>query len=118
MIVIVTLILLASLLAWKFRPQRGTNGSPKIAALVAALPPIVFFIISLIFQLMSNTPESEISNASFVIGFGLVVIASLASGGFALAQKREVAKGLVFGICIAVLIAITEFTLLELFTEV
>jgi len=117
MIIIVTLILLAGLLAWKFRPQRGMNSSRKTAALVAAVPPIVFFIFSLIFQLMSNTPESEIANVSFVIGFGLVVIALLASGGFALAQKREVAKGLVFGICIAVLIAIIEFTLLELFTE-
>jgi hypothetical protein len=117
MIIIITLILLAGLLAWNYRPQRGMNSSRKIATLVASVPPVVFFITSLIFQLMSNTPESETANVSFVIGFGLVVIALLASGGFALTQKREAAKGLVFGSCIAVLIAIIEFALLELFAE-
>jgi hypothetical protein len=116
MIIIVTLILMVGLLAWRFQPKRGIGSSRKKAALVAAVPPIVFFIISLISQLISNTTESETANVCFVIGFGLVFIALLASGAFALARKREIAKGLIFGTCIAVLLAIIEFVLLELWT--
>jgi uncharacterized membrane protein len=116
MVIIVTLILMAGLLAWKFQPQRGMDSSRKDAALAAVVPPVVFFIISLISQLIASTNESETANICFVIGFGLVGIELLASGGFALARKQEIAKGLVFGICIAVIIAIIEFVSLELWT--
>jgi hypothetical protein len=56
---------------------------------------------------------SEVSNTCFIVGLGLIGAAILALAGFALTRKGEVAKGISFGISIAVVVSIIEFALLE-----
>ena len=74
-------------------------------------------IAAVVFQLLHNATGkvgvSDISNIGFIVGLGLIGAAILALAGFALTQKGEVAKGIGFGLCIAVVLSVTEFGLLE-----
>jgi len=117
MIVIIPLIIAVGVLAWVFRPGKRPTNSRRIAILVTAIPPLVVAIAAVVFQLLHNaagkTWVSDISNTCFIVGLGLVVVAILASAGFAIARKGEIAKGIGFGVCIAVVISIIELALLE-----
>jgi len=81
------------------------------------IPPVVVAIAAIVFQLLHNaagrTWVSDISNTCFIVGLGLIGTAILASAGFAFTRKGDVAKGTGFGICIAVIVSIIEFGLLE-----
>jgi hypothetical protein len=99
------------------RPGKSPTTARKAAILATAIPPVVVAIAAVIFQLLHNaagkTWVSDISNTCFIVGLGLIVAAILASAGFAFARKGEVAKGIGFGICIAIVLSIVEFGLLE-----
>jgi hypothetical protein len=117
MIVIIPLVIAVGVLAWVLRPGKRPTNSRRIAILVTAIPPLVVALAAVVFQLLHNaagkTWVSDISNTCFIVGLGLVGVAILASAGFAIARKGEIAKGIGFGVCIAVVISIIDLALLE-----
>ena len=117
MIVIIPLIIAVGVLAWVLRPGKRPTNPRRIAILVTAIPPLIVAIAAVVFQLLHNaagkTWVSDISNTCFIVGLGLVGVAILASAGFAIARKGEIAKGIGFGVCIAVVISIIDLALLE-----
>ena len=117
MIVIIPLIIAVGILAWVLRPGKRSTNPRRVAILVTAIPPLIVAIAAVVFQLLHNaaakTEVSDISNTCFIVGLGLVGAAILASAGFAIARKVEIAKGIGFGICIAVVVSIMELILLE-----
>jgi len=117
MIVIIPLIIAVGVLAWVLRPGKRPTNSRRIAILVTAILPLIVAIAAVVFQMLHNaagkTWVSDISNTCFIVGLGLVGGAILASAGFAIARKGEIAKGIGFGVCIAVVISIIDLALLE-----
>ncbi len=114
---IIPLMIVTGVLAWILRPHKSMTKPRKVAIFATAIPPLVVAIAAVVFQLVHNaagrTWVSNISNACFIVGLGLVGAAILASAVFAFTRKGEIAKGAGFGICIAVVISIIEFGLLE-----
>jgi hypothetical protein len=114
---IIPLIIAIGVVAWLLRPHKSMNKPRKVVILATAIPPLVLAIAAVVFQLLHNaagrTWVSDISNICFIVGLGLVGAAILASAVFALARKGEIAKGAGFGVCIAVVVSIIEFGLLE-----
>ncbi len=117
MIVIIPLIIAVGVLAWVLRPGKRPTNPRRIAILVTAIPPLIVAIAAVVFQLLHNaagkTWVSDISNTCFIVGLGLVGAAILATAGFAIARKGEIAKGIGFGVCIVVVVSIIELILLE-----
>jgi ABC-type dipeptide/oligopeptide/nickel transport system permease component len=117
MTLILPLVIVVGILAWVLRPRKSPTTARIAAILVTAIPQFVVAIAAIVFQLMHNaagkTWVSDISNTCFLVGLALTGVAILASAGFAFARKGEIAKGIGFGICIAVIVAIIEFGLLE-----
>lgn len=115
--VILPLVIVICILAWVLRPGKSPTRARTVAILATVIPQVVVLIAAVVFQLLHNaagkTWVSDISNTCFIVGLGLVVAAILASTGFAIARKGELAKGIGFGICIAVIISVVEFGLLE-----
>ena len=122
MTLILPLVIVVGILAWVLRPRKSPTTARIAAILVTAIPQFVVAIAAIVFQLMHNaagkTWVSDISNTCFLVGLALTGVAILASAGFAFARKGEIAKGVGFGICIAVIVAIIEFGLLEWLGEV
>jgi len=114
---IIPLIIAIGVVAWILRPHKSMNKPRKAAIFATAIPPLVVAIAAVVFQLLHNvagrTWVSDISNICFIVGLGLVGAAILASAVFAFARKGEIAKGAGFGVCIAVVVSIIEFGLLE-----
>ena len=104
---IIPLIIAAGVLAWVLRPGKSPITARKVAILATAIPPVVVAIA------VGKTWVSDISNTCFIVGLGLIGAAILASAGFAFARKGGIAKGIGFGICIAVIVSIVEFGLLK-----
>jgi hypothetical protein len=117
MYLIIPLVIVAGILAWVLRPGKRTTTPRRAAILATAIPPVVVAIAAVVFQLLHNASGkvwvSEVSNTCFIVGLGLIGAAILALAGFALTRKGEVAKGISFGISIAVVVSIIEFALLE-----
>ncbi|HEX76149.1 MAG TPA: hypothetical protein G4O12_06150 [Dehalococcoidia bacterium] len=114
---IIPLMIIVGILAWVLRPGKRPTTARTVAILATVIPPVLVAIAAIVFQLLHNaagkTWVSDISNTCFIVGLGLIGVAILASAGFAIARKGEVAKGIGFGICIAVVVSIIEFALLE-----
>jgi len=117
MIYIIPIVIIVGILAWVLRPGKSQTTARTVAILATAIPPVVVAIAAVVFQLLHNasgkTWVSDISNTCFNVGLGLIGAAILASAGFAIARKGEIAKGTSFGICIAVVVSIIELLLLE-----
>lgn len=117
MIVIIPLIIVIGFLAWLLRPGKKPTLSRKIAILVTAIPVLAVAIAAVVIQLLHNAAGtievSDISNTLFVVGLGLIGAYILASIGFIIARKGDIAMGTGFGICIAVFVSIIELGLLE-----
>jgi hypothetical protein len=113
----IILIIVIGVLAWVLRPgMRPTN--PRIITILATVIPLVGVVLAaVIFQLLHNsagkTGVSDISNIIFIGGLGLIGAAILALAGLAIAHKGEAAKGMGFGLCIAVALSAANFALLE-----
>ena len=117
MIIIIPFVILAGFLAWVLRPGKS-SAKPRIVAILAtAIPTLVVAVVAVIFQVLHNTAGmtwvSDISNTCFIVGISLVGAAILAAVGFVIARKWEIAKGIGFGICIGVFIAVIELAVLE-----
>ena len=117
MIIIIPLIVATCALAWVLRPSKKPTNPRIIAILATVIPPLVIAIAAVVFQLLQNATGnvevSDISNTLFVAGIFVIGAAMLALAGFAVTRKGEIAKGIGFGICIAVVVSIIELGLLE-----
>ena len=117
MTIIIPIAIIASILAWVFRPRKGTNKARRVAILATAIPPVILAIAALVFQLLHNAigdeGVSDISNICFIVGIGLIGAAILVLIGFAVARKVEIVKGIGFGLSIVVILTILELVLLE-----
>ena len=115
--VILPLVIILGILTWFLRPGKGATKARIIAILATVIPQFVILIAAMVFQLLHNaagmTWVSDISNTIFLIGLGLIGVMILVSIGFAIARKSEVANGVGFGICIAIVVSIIDFGLLE-----
>jgi hypothetical protein len=117
MIFIIPLFIAVCIVAWMLRPRKTISKSRKYAILSVILPSLVLAVTAVVFQLLQNATGnvevSDISNNLFITGIFVIGAAMLAFAGFAITRKWEIAKGIGFGICIAVLVSIIEFGLLE-----
>jgi len=117
MIVIIPIFIVVCIVAWLLRPRKNISKSRKYAILSVIIPSLVLAVTAVVFQLLQNATGnvevSDISNTLFIAGTFVIGAAILALAGFAVARKGEIAKGIGFGICIAVLVSIIEFGLLE-----
>jgi hypothetical protein len=117
MIFTIPIFIAACIVAWVLRPRKNIYKSRKYAILSVILPSLVFAVAAVVFQLLQNATGnvevSDISNILFITGIFVIGAAILALAGFAITRKGEIAKGIGFGICIAVLVSIIEFGLLE-----
>jgi quinol-cytochrome oxidoreductase complex cytochrome b subunit len=113
----IPVIIVISILAWVLRPREKLTNSRRLTILATVIPPGVVAVAAIVFQLLHNaagkTSVSDISNTLFIIGLGLIGVAILTLAGFAGKRKGEVAKSIGFGLCIAVVLSIIEFALLE-----
>lgn len=117
MIFIIPLFIVVCIVAWMLRPRKNISKSRKYAILSVILPSLVFAVTAVVFQLLQNATGnvevSDISNTLFITGIFVIGAAMLALAGFTVMRKWEIAKGIGFGICIALLVSIIEFGLLE-----
>ncbi|MDD4876146.1 MAG: hypothetical protein PHQ86_03320 [Dehalococcoidales bacterium] len=115
--IIIPPIIVVGILGWILRPRKSMTKRGKIAVLITTISQLFVAIVTVIFQLLHNaagrTEVSDISNICFEVGVGLVGGAILAVVGFAIRRKWEIAKGIGFGICIAIIVLILELYLLE-----
>ena len=113
----IPLIIVIGVLAWVLRPGKKPTNPRRLTILATVIPPVVVAIAAVIFQLLHNATGnvgvSDISNTFFIVGLGLIGAGILALAGFVLAHRGELAKGIGFGLCIAVVLSIAEFALLE-----
>lgn len=116
-IFILPIVIIFCIVAWMLRPGKSPSIPRRFGILATVIPQVIVLICAVVFQLLHNaagkTWVSDISNACFLVGLGLIGVSILASAGFAIAHKGEVAKGAGFGICIAIIVSIIDFGLLE-----
>ncbi len=117
MIFTIPVFVAVCIVAWMLRPRKNLSKPRKYAILSVILPSLVLAVTAVVFQLLQNATGnvevSDISNNLFITGMFVIGAALLALAGFAVTRKWEIAKGIGFGICIAVLVSIIEFGLLE-----
>jgi hypothetical protein len=117
MIIIIPFLILVCIVAWLLQPGKTPSRPRVIAILVAAVPVLLLAIVAVIFQLVHNAAGTvdvaDIANTCFVAGAGFIAACILASVGFALARKGDIARGMGFGLCIALVVSIIELGLLE-----
>jgi hypothetical protein len=117
MIVIIPLIIVIGFLAWLLRPGKKPAFSRRIAIMVTLIPALAAAIAAVVIQLLHNAAGtlevSDISNTLFIVGLGLIGACILASIGFIVARKGDIARGTGFGACMAVFVSIIELGLLE-----
>jgi len=113
----IPLIIVIGVLAWVLRPGKRPTNSRRLTILVTVIPPVVVAIAAVIFQLLHNATGkvgvSDISNTLFIVGLGLIGAAILVLAGFTFAHRGEAVRGIGFGLCIAVVLYVVEFGLLE-----
>jgi len=118
----IPLIIVIGVLAWVLRPGKRPTNPRRLTILATVIPPGVVAIAAIVFQLLHNATGkvgvSDISNTLFIVGLGIIGTAILALAGFSFAHRGEVAKGIGFGLCIAVVLSVIEFGLLEGLAEV
>ncbi len=122
MIIIVPLVIIVGVIGWLLRPRIGIT-RPRKLSIIAVIPPslavgIAAAVLQLIYNANGDYGVAELSNALFIVLFGLVCAAILAAIGFIILRKWEVVKGIGFGICISVVISVIVLALLEWLGEV
>ena len=105
------LIVLAGILAWVLRPRKKTITPRRVATLATAIPPVVPGIVPLFVELLLHR---DISDTCAWVALGLMGAAILASAGFAITHKGEIAKGIGVGTGIAIIVGIIELELASL----
>lgn len=90
--------------------------SRKYAILSVTLLSLVLACTAVVYQSLQNATGKFVSGVSVTLsitGYILIGAAILASAGFAITDKGEIAQGIGFGICIAVVLSIIELGLLQ-----
>ena len=104
-------------MAWVLRPGKSSTNPRRFTILATVIAPVTVAIAAIIFQLLHNATGkvevSDISNACFIAGLGIIGAEILVLIGFALAHKGEITKGMGFGLCITIALYVIEFALLE-----
>ena len=117
MIIIVPLFLVVCIVGWVLRPRRDFSKSRKYALFLVILLCVVLALAAVIFQILHNTSGtvevSNISNTLFIAGLSVIGAAILILAGFIVGHNREIAKGMGFGVCVAIIVSIVELGLLE-----
>ena len=117
MIIVVPIAIIIGFLLWILRPGRTPTHPRKTALLATVIPPaaasIAAVIIQAAYNAAGNEGVSDISNNLFVAGLGIIGAAIIACIIFAALRKGEIAKGIGFSICIAVILKIIELGFLE-----
>jgi hypothetical protein len=112
MIIILPLIVLIGIIAWLLRPGRKPTGVRLFAILLTVVPSLLVGVAAVAVQLLHNSngsrEVSDISNTLFLVGLGLTAIAILSCLGFAIGRKWDIIRGVGFGACISVFIAILD----------
>jgi hypothetical protein len=113
----VFIIIAIALVAWLLWPGKSPSRQRKLSILAVAIPIAVLAIVAVTVQVIyhasGNTEVADVSNVLFVVGLGLIFLEILSMGGFALAHKSDVIRGMGFGLCIAAALASVELILLE-----
>jgi len=102
------LIVLAGILAWVLRRRKKMTTPRRVATLATAIPPIVPGIAAVFDFLLLHR---DISDTYAWVALGLMAGAILASAGFAITHKGEIAKGIGVGTGIAIIVGIIEMEL-------
>jgi hypothetical protein len=117
MILILPVFIAVCIVGWILRPHVGIPKSRKYSILAVSLSSLVLAIAAIAFQLLQNArgnlEVADISNTLFIAGLFLICAAILVLVGFAVAHKGEIAKGIGFGTCIAIVVSIIELGMLE-----
>jgi hypothetical protein len=117
MIVMVPIVMIASALLWALWPRKAPTGPRKTAIIAAVIPPAVVSIAAVIIQAgyyaAGKEGVSDISNALFIAGLGILGILLITCAVFAAIRKGEIAKGIGFSTCIVVILLMIELGLLE-----
>lgn len=117
MIYVIPILFVIGVLAWVLRPGRRPARPCRLAVLATVILPGVFALAAIVFQFLynavGNVLVSDISNTLYIAGFSFIGAAILVLAVFALKRNGEVAKGMGFGLSIAVIVYIIEFGLLE-----
>jgi Na+/melibiose symporter-like transporter len=114
--IITILFVIVCIVAWFLRPRKNMSKSRKYAILSVTLLSLVLACAAVVYQSLQNATGKFVSDVSVtlsIIGYILICAAMLSSAGSAIAHKGEVAQGIGFGICIAVVISIIELGLLQ-----
>jgi len=104
-------IVLAGILAWVLRPGKKMTTPRRVATLATAIPPVVPGIVNVFSVLLLHR---DVSETCFWVALGLMGAAILASAGFAITHKGEIAKGIGVGTGIAIIVGIIELELASL----
>ena len=117
MTVLIPVAIIAGVLAWVFRPKKGTINARRVSILATVIPSFIVAIAALVIQLFhnanGNAGVSDIANIFFIVGISLIGVAILTLLGFAVVRKVEIVKGIGFSLNLMVIISILEFSLLE-----
>jgi len=117
MIVTIPLIIVVGVIAWMIRPNAKPTGPVRLAILATIIPPCLALLLAIASQLLGNVAEiagvSILANTFFIIALGLVGIALIVLIIFAVKRKGEMVRAIGFGICIAFILCILAFGLLE-----
>ncbi len=117
MSIIIPLIIIVGVGAWYLRPRGGMPSSGYGATLAVIALATILTIAAVIFQLLHNTKGTievpSVSNNIFIISLGLVAVGVLMAVGLAVMRKNVIAKGIGFGVCVALVILVIQLALLE-----
>ncbi len=117
MSVIIPLIIIVGIGAWYLRPRGGMRSSGYGSTLAVIALAIVLTITAVIFQLQHNAEGtievSTMSNNIFIVSLGLVVVGVLVAVSLAIMHKNLIARGIGFGVCVAIVILVIQLALLE-----
>ena len=105
---IIPLVIVVGVLAWVLRPGKKMTTLRRVATLATAIPPVVPGMLAVFFFLLLHR---DVSDTCAWVALGLMGAAILASAGFAITHKGEIAKGIGVGTGIAIIVGIIEMEL-------
>ena len=101
-------VLAAGILSWVLLRRKKMTTLHRVATLATAIPPVVPGILNVFFFVLLHR---DFSNPIAFVAMGLMAGAILASAGFAIAHKGEIAKDIGVGVGIAIIVGIFELAL-------
>jgi hypothetical protein len=108
------LFIILGVAAWWLRPGFKPSSPRLLAILATIIPPLAAGIVAVIFQLLHHGGGvADAANICFIIGLALIAVAILSAVFLSLTGKKEVAGGIGFGCCIAMVFALIELFVLE-----